>query len=89
MKRLLTLAVCTLLAGCSSQSSSTEKSSDAASTAAPAAPSASKQVPAGPKLFVSNESGGDLSVIDVGTRKLVATIPVGKRPRGVRLSPEG
>jgi YVTN family beta-propeller protein len=38
---------------------------------------------------VSNETGGDLSVIDVGTQQLVASIPVGKRPRGLRLSPDG
>jgi len=89
MKRLLTCVVCLLLAACSSQSSSTETPSGAAPAAAPAAPLAPKEIPAGPKLFVSNESGGDLSVIDVATRQLVATIPVGKRPRGVRLAPDG
>ena len=38
---------------------------------------------------VSNENGGDISVIDVATQKVVTTIPVGKRPRGVRLSRDG
>jgi YVTN family beta-propeller protein len=41
------------------------------------------------RLFVTNENGGDISVIDVATQKVVATIPVGKRPRGIRLSRDG
>ena len=40
--------------------------------------------PHGPRLFVSNEIGGSVSVIDIGTRKVVYTIAVGKRPRGIR-----
>lgn len=46
-------------------------------------------VPAGPKLFVTNESSGDLSVIDLASLKVVATIPLGKRPRGIRISSDG
>ena len=90
MKRLLLISVCALLAGCSSNQYSSSEGASSATTASPAsAPAGPREVPAGPKLFVSNESGGDLSVIDVGTQQLVATIPVGKRPRGVRLSPDG
>jgi YVTN family beta-propeller protein len=40
-------------------------------------------------ICVSNERGGDVSIIDAATRKLVATIPVGKRPRGIHASPDG
>src|SRR3954454_12175328 len=40
-------------------------------------------------LCVSNEKGGDVTVIDVATQKVVATIPVGKRPRGIHASPDG
>jgi YVTN family beta-propeller protein len=43
----------------------------------------------GPRLFVSNEIEGTVSVIDIGTRQVVYTIPVGKRPRGIRTSPDG
>lgn len=43
----------------------------------------------GPRLYVSNEIGGTVSVIDVATRQVVYTIPVGKRPRGIRTSPDG
>src|SRR4051812_12488892 len=40
-------------------------------------------------ICVSNERGGDVSIIDVATRKVIATIPVGKRPRGIHASPDG
>ena len=46
-------------------------------------------MPPGPKLFVTNETSGDLSVIDVASQKVIATIPLGKRPRGVQVSPDG
>ena len=39
-------------------------------------------------LFVSNERSGDVTVIDGGTDAVVATIPVGKRPRGIHSSPD-
>ena len=38
-------------------------------------------------VCVSNERSGDLTIIRDG--KAVATIPVGKRPRGVHASPDG
>ncbi len=31
---------------------------------------------------------GDLSVVDTASRRLVATIPLGKRPRGIKVSPD-
>src|SRR5712672_3028111 len=40
-------------------------------------------------VYVTNEKAGDVSVIDGTTREVVATIPVGKRPRGIRVSPDG
>src|SRR3954469_18219747 len=90
MKRLLAFTVCAFVGACSNQSSSSSQggSGAAATTAAPA-PAPPREVPPGPKLFVSNESGGDLSVIDVATQQLVATVRVGKRPRGLRLAPDG
>ena len=60
-------------------------SSGAATAPAPAADAH----PAGGRLFVTNEVGGDISVIDVAARKVITTIPVGKRPRGIRVSPDG
>lgn len=40
-------------------------------------------------VFVSNERSGDLTVIDGATHRVTATIPVGKRPRGIHASSDG
>ncbi|HEV8217164.1 MAG TPA: hypothetical protein VGP95_15055, partial [Gemmatimonadaceae bacterium] len=40
-------------------------------------------------VFVSNEASHDVSVIDATTNKVVATIPVGARARGIHVSPDG
>src|SRR5690349_21205365 len=40
-------------------------------------------------VCVSNELSGDVTVIDGPTHKVVATIPVGKRPRGIHPHPDG
>src|SRR5438477_12918239 len=42
-----------------------------------------------PRPYVSSEDSGDISVIDTAAERVVATIPVGKRPRGLRLGPGG
>lgn len=41
------------------------------------------------RVFVSNENAGTVSVIDPRTTKTIATIPVGKRPRGLRVAKDG
>ncbi len=41
------------------------------------------------QVYVTNEKSGDVTVIDGGDFKVAATIPVGKRPRGIHLSPDG
>src|SRR5262245_10521761 len=61
---------------------------------APPAPVAEAPKPAPPPpapyyVYVTNETGGDLSVIHGGTNEVVETIPLGKRPRGVKVSPDG
>lgn len=48
-----------------------------------------KKGPGPELLYVSNEDSGTLSVIDTSALEVVATVPVGKRPRGVRVSPDG
>jgi len=40
-------------------------------------------------VYVTNERSGDVTVIDGEDLKVVATIPVGKRPRGIHASPDG
>jgi YVTN family beta-propeller protein len=79
-RAVLLIAVFAGLTGCSQEAPRETPGSPAA---APAAPSA------GPRLVVTNEAGGDLSIIDLASRQVVATVPVGKRPRGIRLSPDG
>jgi YVTN family beta-propeller protein len=41
------------------------------------------------QIFVSNERSGDVTIIDGADFKVVGTIPVGKRPRGIHISPDG
>src|SRR5947209_2788488 len=43
----------------------------------------------GPYVFVSNEDGNDITVINARTDSVVATLEPGQRPRGVRVSPDG
>lgn len=38
------------------------------------------------RLYVSDETGGNVVIVDPRARKVVARIPVGKRPRGIVLS---
>lgn len=40
-------------------------------------------------FYVTNETSGDLTIIDGVTHKATATIPLGKRPRGIQSSPDG
>jgi YVTN family beta-propeller protein len=40
-------------------------------------------------VYVTNEISGDLSVIDPATNAAVALLPLGKRPRGIRVAPGG
>src|SRR6185369_8660860 len=41
------------------------------------------------RVYVSNEASGDISVIDPATQTVIATVKVGKRPRGLRVGPDG
>jgi YVTN family beta-propeller protein len=39
--------------------------------------------------YVSNEDGHSISVLDTARAEVIATVAVGKRPRGLKLSPDG
>ena len=41
------------------------------------------------QIYVSNEKSGDVTVINGGDNQVLATIAVGKRPRGIHASPDG
>jgi YVTN family beta-propeller protein len=80
-RQLFLAAGCAAFVSCSgSTPSSTQQTADA-----PPKPPART----GPLLFVTNEVGGDVTVIDPAAAKVVTTIKIGKRPRGITLSPDG
>lgn len=77
-------AVATLvLAACGKERPALDGRAD--TTAAPPASTGS----VGELAYVTNEDSQNLSVIDTRTDSVVATIAVGTRPRGVKVSPDG
>jgi YVTN family beta-propeller protein len=83
-KPLCLLAACclALVAGCSN--GSTIKAPPSNAPAATPLP----EWKSGYRVYVTNESSGDLSVIDGATLEVIATVPLGKRPRGIHASPD-
>ena len=71
-------ALCLTMASCHSSSPASE---------APAGPSAADST--APRIYVTNEVSGDMTVIDSASRSVIATVPLGKRPRGIHPSPDG
>src|SRR5205823_7045551 len=56
----------------------------------PAPPARAVAEPAGDYwVCVTNERSDDLSVFDGPRRERIATIPLGRRPRGIYASPDG
>ena len=41
------------------------------------------------RVYISNGGDGNVSVIDTSTNTVIATIPVGKRPWNMALTPDG
>jgi YVTN family beta-propeller protein len=82
VSRFLSLAgTLALLAACGPRESAPEQTESAAQAAPAAAPSY--------RVFVTNEMSGDMTVIDGDTHKVLATVALGKRPRGIQVSPDG
>jgi PQQ-dependent catabolism-associated beta-propeller protein len=50
---------------------------------------AATDTPGGELAYVTNEGSGELTIIDTSNDSVVGTIPVGTRPRGIRLSEDG
>ncbi|MGZ8456123.1 MAG: hypothetical protein ACXWZ4_05950, partial [Gemmatirosa sp.] len=84
-RRALTCAATLLAAACASACARGDGAADSTAAMRDAAPAA---VPT-ELAYVSNEGSGEISVIDVATDSVVATIAVGTRPRGVRVTPDG
>ncbi len=82
---LTMLLACLALAaiGCAKGEAPKETKEKASPPATPRAPWTS-----GYRVYVTNESTGDLSVIDGSTLEVIATVPLGKRPRGIHASPD-
>lgn len=74
MRSRFVFALLLVLSGCS-KSCGQEKAASIAAT--------------GPLLYVTDEDKGDVVVIDVASAKVTKRIAVGKRPRGVKLAPDG
>jgi len=53
-----------------------------------AAPGSSLRAAPAYQIYVSNERSGDLTVINGSDFSVAATIPAGKRPRGIHVSPD-
>ena len=64
-------------------------SDSGAARATGAATAESSLLRGGPYAFVSNEVDNNVSVIDVKSDSVVATLAAGQRPRGIRLMPDG
>ena len=56
-------------------------------TACSAGPAPEAEAP-GERVYVTNEMSGDLTVIDPAARRVVGRISLGKRPRGIVVSPD-
>jgi YVTN family beta-propeller protein len=81
---ILILAFALVAAACGGS----EPGNTAATTTTPAA---GTTTPAAPpiRVYVTNEASGDLTVIDGTAKTVVATAPLGKRPRGIKATPDG
>ncbi len=76
--------VARLAASCSQPPANTAPNATASK-----APAAIPEWKSGSRIFVTNETSGDLSIIDGTSLEVIATIPLGKRPRGIHASPDG
>lgn len=85
--RFIITLVCTTLALAACGGGQPREDTSAAGSAKPATAAPTLQGPYG--VYVTNEVSGDLSVIDPATHTAIATLPLGKRPRGIRVSPDG
>ena len=94
--RTILIAACAALVTVSSACESGARARDstpssAGSTAASGAPGAhaGSLATGGPYAFISDEVSNAVSVIDMRSDSVVATLAPGQRPRGIRLMPDG
>jgi YVTN family beta-propeller protein len=81
----LLAAATLLLAACGSKEPPPAQTPAAASTRTPP-----PKVQGGAyRIYITNEMSGDLTVLEGLDHSIVTTLPLGKRPRGVHVSPDG
>ena len=76
-RRLAGLPLLLLAAACAKEAGREDAAAGAAATSA------------GYLAYVTNEDSNELTIIDTGADTVIATIPVGTRPRGVKVTPDG
>ena len=86
---LLVVGACTGRARDRAASGSVAEAGTPAGSTPAGSATATSLLVGGPYAFVSNEVGNDVSVIDVRSDSVVATLAPGQRPRGIRLMPNG
>src|SRR5690242_15194434 len=47
-----------------------------------------RPAPGSYRIYVTKEASGDLCIIDSSKLEVIATVPLGKRPRGIHASPD-
>ena len=82
------LAAFVLATGCNRQPAE-DKGPPPAPPAAPRPPTPPDKTATGLRLYVSDETGGNVVVVDPEAGQALDRIAVGKRPRGILLSPDG
>ncbi|MBS1790942.1 MAG: beta-propeller fold lactonase family protein [Acidobacteria bacterium] len=91
MKKLVCWSVaCWLMAVAAGCAKEAPKPATKESTAG--SPASTAKIPewkSGYRVFVTNETTGDLSIIDGTTLEVIGTVALGKRPRGIHASPDG
>ncbi|MBS1812148.1 MAG: beta-propeller fold lactonase family protein [Acidobacteria bacterium] len=88
MKKPLFIVACGLIVLATACTKTQTTNPPPAQTAASTAPAAIPEWKSGYRVFVTNETSGDLSILDGTTFDVIATIPLGKRPRGIHASPD-
>jgi YVTN family beta-propeller protein len=84
---LLVGAACVAIAACGGSPSTPPAASAPGAAPAPAPPP--KPAPGSPLVYVSDETGTSVVVVDPIGKTVVQKISVGKRPRGLKISPDG
>jgi PQQ-dependent catabolism-associated beta-propeller protein len=86
----ISVIACVLLGGLAAcDSRGPNPAETAAPDSAPPRQSEEKSALQPHRIYATNEMSGDMTVVDGQTHRVLATVALGKRPRGIQLSPDG